>query len=109
MATKLALPDIATFNTEGVPFGVVLFLQATRDGLNTIDRSVVYRDAINAARHTPRIRAKSATGQSFSISGAAVASGADHAALVRDFDLLLAGYIELSQQFNSLLDQLEGR
>lgn len=108
MTRKVALPSISSINTEGTPFGTVVFLQALHDGVTAIDNSAVYRDAINIAPHTPRIRARSAAGQMFSISGANVAAGADYAALVNDVELLIRGYTELAQQFNALVSQLKG-
>lgn len=108
MARKIALPNIATFNTDGLPFGAVIFLQAVQDGLKTVDEKVVYQDDINIQEVTPRIRVKAAQGQAFTVGGAAIASGSDYGVLVRDFEALLNSHIDLTNSYNALIRQLKG-
>lgn len=108
MASRIAVPNIATFDTQNLPFGAVVFLQAVQDGLKTIDEQVLYRDQVRVQPVVSRIRAKSAQGQAFSVSGVALASGEDYATLVRDFETLLNSHIDLVNAFNSLVDQIRG-
>lgn len=108
MPGKVSLPAVTSLGTEGMSFGTIVFMQAVHDGLKAVDDNAIYKDSINVAPHTPRIRAKSASGQVVSISGVNVASGNDFAVAVNDSALLIQSHLELSQKFNALLEQLKG-
>jgi hypothetical protein len=56
----------------------------------------------------PSIRAVSAVGSGFTVSGAQVASLADYQALVKDVQLLLNDVAQLRATVNALLAQLRG-
>jgi len=106
MGKKLNIPNVTGLNIEGIPFGVVVFLQAVHDALNTLDNNAVYKDSVTVVVPPSRIRAKSAQGQSFSVSGVNLASGDDYAALIRDFQTLLEDHIALRGLVNTLVEQL---
>lgn len=105
---KLTLPNVLGLSTEGLPFGTVTFLQAVEDALRTVDNNVVYHDAVTVVPPQPTIRAKSAQGQAYSVSGVSLASGDDYAALVSDFNALLQDHLRLRAAFEVLVDQLRG-
>lgn len=109
MANKISIPSVVSLNTEGMPFGTVVFLQAVEDGLKVVDNNVVYKDAITIVVPSPTIRAKSAQGQTFSISGTNVASGDDYAVLIADFNSLLQSHLQLRQTVDDLVKQIQGR
>lgn len=109
MATKLVIPSIIGQNTENMPHGMVVFLQAVHEGLKTIDNNVVYKDSVTSQPVTPRIRAKSAQGHAYSVENVSLASGDDYNVLVNDFQLLLQGYLDLVQAHNQLLAEVKGR
>ena len=108
MSNKLTIPSVVGLDTKDMPFGNIVFLQAVEDALKTVDNNVVYKDAVQVVVPQPRIQAKSAQGQAFSVSGVNVASGDDYAVLVSDFQALLTSHIELSRTVNSLVRQLQG-
>jgi hypothetical protein len=108
MPGRLALPSIATVSTEGIPFGVTMFLNAVHDSLKTLDSNVIYRDVVSVAPAVPRIRRMAAQGQAFTVSSVNLASGEDHAVLVNDCKTLLQSHIDLTSTVNTLIDQLRG-
>ncbi len=108
MTSKIALPNIATFDTSQLPVGATIFLQATQDALRTIDDNTIYKDQVNLQPVTSRIRARSAQGQAYSVSGVSLASGDDYAVLVRDFESLLESHKDLVASHNALVNQLRG-
>ena len=108
MANKLVIPSVIGLGTEGLPFSTVVFLQAVEDGLKTVDNNAVYKDAVNITVPASLIRAKSAQGHTFSVSGASVASGEDYAALVNDFQALLQSHLQLQQAVVTLVRQIRG-
>jgi len=105
---RLVVPSILGINTEGMPFGTVVFMQAVQDALNTLDNNVIYKDAVTQEISAPRIRASSAQGQAFSVAGVSLASGDDYAALVSDFQALVQGYVTLVQEVTALKNQIKG-
>src|SRR5688572_24324080 len=108
MAEKLNIPSFVGLNVEGIPFGMVVFLQAVQDALTTVDKNVVYKDTVTVNVAPPTLRATSAQGQSFSIDGTNLASGDDYAVLCRDFGLLLNSHIALTQTVTELVKELRG-
>lgn len=108
MTSKLTVPSIVGLDTEGLPFGIVVFLQAVQDALNTLDTNVVYKDSINANIANPRLRALSAQGQSFSISGTSLASGDDYAVLVSNVKTILEDLNSLRTEVTNLKNQIQG-
>lgn len=109
MATRLNVPSIVGLNVEGIPFGMVVFLQAVQDALNTVDQNVVYKDTVNINVASPRIRALSSQGQSFSVSGVNLASGDDFAAMRRDMQTMLEDNLALRETVATLVSQLQGK
>lgn len=108
MPNKLNVPSIVALNTEGTAFGTLVFMQAVQDSLKTLDENVVYKDALSTTVSQASLRARTAQGQTFSISGTAVASGDDYTALVKDFEALLGGYLKLRQEFEDFVKQVKG-
>lgn len=108
MAGKLNVPSVVGLNTEGLPFGVTVYLQAVQDALNVVDRNVVYKDSINVNISSPRLRAIGAQGQAVSISGTTVASGDDYAMLVGNVKAMLEDLNSLRAEVTALKNQLRG-
>lgn len=108
MGKKLNVPSITGLNIEGIPFGVIVFLQAVQDALNTVDSNVAYKDDITVSVPATRIRARSAQGQTFTVSGTNLASGDDYLVLVRDFQTLLEDHNALRQTVADLRNQIKG-
>lgn len=108
MGRKLNVPSIAGLNIEGLPFGVVVFLQAVQDALTTVDNNVVYKDDVSVNIGAPKIRATRAQGQAFSVSGVNVASGDDYFVLVNDFRTVLEDLNALRSEVNQLKNQVKG-
>lgn len=108
MARKLNIPSVVGLSTEGLPFGITVFLQAVQDAFNVVDNSVVYKDSVNVNITQPRLRAVSAQGQGFSVSGVNVASGDDYAVLVSNVRTILEDLTTLRNQVNTLKDQIKG-
>lgn len=108
MGKKLNVPSVTGLNIEGVPFGVVVFLQAVQDALNTIDNNTVYKDAVTVNIGTPKLRAIRAQGQAFSVSGVNLASGDDFATLVTDTRTMLEDLNTLRVEVNQLKSQIKG-
>lgn len=105
---KLTIPSVAGLNTEGLPFGVVVFLQAVEDALKVVDRNAVYKDTVRVNIASPRLRAISAQGQTFSVTGTNLASGDDYAALVGNVKAMLEDLNSLRQEVATLKSQLQG-
>lgn len=108
MSRKLNVPSVVATNTEGVPFGTIVFLQAVEDALKTVDNNVVYKGDINVNVAAPRLRAISAQGQAFSVSGTSLASGDDYAALVQNVKIMLEDLNDLRTTVTSMKNQLQG-
>lgn len=108
MSRKLNIPSVTGLNIEGVPFGVVVFLQSVQDALNTIDSSVVYKDDVTVNISAPRIRALSAQGQAFSVSGVNLASGDDYAVTISNLRTILEDLNALRSEVTQLKNQLKG-
>ncbi len=108
MGKKLNVPSVTGLNIEGVPFGVVVFLQAVQDALNTVDNNVVYKDDVSVNVGNPRLRAISAQGQAFSVSGVSVASGDDYAALVSNVRTMLDDLNALRSEVTQIKNQIKG-
>lgn len=108
MAKKLNIPSIVGLNTESMPYSMIVFLQAMRDAMSVVDDNVIYRDVVKTVVPPSRIRAKSATGQTFTVSGTALASGDDHVVLVNDFQALLESHNSLVQTVDTLVKELRG-
>lgn len=107
MRSRLALPSIVGLNIEGLPYGVVTYLQGVHDALNVLDRNVLYKDAVDTVVQPPRITAISAQGQAFSVSGTSVASGDDFATLVRDVKVMLEDLLRLRQAVEDMANKLQ--
>lgn len=109
MGKKLNVPSVTGLNIEGVPFGVVVFLQAVQDALNTLDNSVVYKDDVTVNVGSPKLRALSAQGQSFSVPNVGnVASGEDYAVLVSNTRAILDDLNGLRSEVTQLKNQIKG-
>jgi len=108
MGRKLNVPSVTGLNIEGVPFGVVVFLQAVQDALNTLDSNVVYKSDITANVGSPRVRALTAQGQAFSVSGVNLASGDDYATLVSNVRTILEDHNQLRAEVIEIKNQLKG-
>lgn len=108
MGKKLNVPSVTGLNIEGIPFGVVVFLQAVQDALNTIDSNVVYKDDVTVNIDRPKLRALSAQGQTFSVSGVNLASGDDYAALIVNTRAILEDLNALRSEVTQLKNQLKG-
>lgn len=108
MANKLNVPSIVGMQLDGVPQGLIVYLQAVQDALNTVDNNAVYKDALRVNLPQPRIRALTSQGQSFSVSGVDLASGADFVAMRRDQQALLEDVAALREAFNNLVNKLQG-
>ena len=109
MATRLNVPSIVGLNIEGIPFGMVVFLQAVQDALNTVDQNVVYEDAVTVNVPSARIRALSSQGQTFSVQGTNLASGDDYIVMRRDMQTMLEDNLALRETVNTLVNQLRGQ
>lgn len=107
MSKKLNVPTVAG-NIEGLPYGATVYLQAVHDALNVLDNNVVYKDELNVTVPPTRIRARSAQGQTFSVSGVNLASGDDYIVMLRDFQTLLEDHNALRQQFSDFVAQVKG-
>lgn len=108
MGKKLNVPSVTGLNIEGIPFGVVVFLQAVQDALNTLDNNVVYKDDITVNIGQPKLRAITAQGQTFSVSGVNVASGDDYVASVTNNRTMLEDLNALRAEVNQLKNQIKG-
>lgn len=108
MSKKLNVPSITGLNVEGMPYGVIVFLQAVQDALNTLDSNVVYHDDVTENNATPNLRAVRAQGQAFSVAGTSVASGEDYYALVQDVKALLQDFVSLRTELNNLKKEIKG-
>lgn len=108
MVGKLNIPSVVGLSTEGLPFGIVVFLQAVQDALRTVDQSTVYKDSVTANIAPPKMRSLSAQGQTFSISGTNVASGDDYAVLVSNVRTMLEDLNSLRNEVTTLKNQLKG-
>lgn len=108
MARKLNIPSVVGLNIEGMPYGMIVFLQSIQDGMITLDNNVVYKDTIKVQPPAQSIKAKAAQGQAFSISGLNLASGDDYAVLVQDFQKLLTDHLALRDAHLALVEQLKG-
>ena len=107
MSNKLNVPMVAG-NIEGLPFGATVFLQGVQEALKTLDNNVVYKDAITATVASPKLRAISAQGQAFSVSGTSLASGDDFNTLVRDVKTMLEDLNSLRTEVTAIKNQLRG-
>ena len=108
MAKKLNVPNILGLDTGQTSPGVLVYLQAVQDALNTVDDKTLYRDAVTVTAPNPTIRAKTAQGQTFSVTGTNLASGDDYIVLVQNFQALLESHIKLSDAFATLVEQIKG-
>lgn len=108
MASKLNIPSVVGLGADSIPFGITVFLQAVEDALKTLDRNVVYKDSITVNINNPKLRALSAQGQSFSVSGTNLASGEDHSALVQNTAAILEDLNALRNEVATLKAQLQG-
>ncbi len=108
MAKKLNIPSITGMDTGNLSYGVNVYLQSVQDALNIVDTNVLYKDSVNVNITNPRLRALSAQGQAFSVSGTAVASGDDYIALVGNVKALLEDHNLLRQQVADLVNQIKG-
>jgi len=108
MGNKLNVPSVTGLSIEGLPFGLVVFLQAVQDALTTVDNNVVYKDSVAVNVNPPKLRATRAQGQAFSVSGVNLASGDDYAILVSDFRTLLEDFNALRSEVKQLKDQVKG-
>ena len=108
MANKLNIPSIVGTNIEGIPFGMIVFLQALESAMHTVDDNVVYKDSVSVVIPPPRIRALSAQGQGFSVQGTNLASGDDYNVLVQNCKAILEDNIALRELVSQLVEQLRG-
>lgn len=108
MSKKLNVPSVMATNTTGIPFGTVVFLQAVEDALKTVDNNVVYKDDVNVNIAGPKLRAISAQGQAFSVSGTSVASGDDYINLVQSVKVMLEDLNGLRAEVTALKNSLKG-
>lgn len=108
MSKKLNVPSVVATNTEGIPFGTIVFLQAVEDALKTVDNNVVYKDDISVNIAAPRLRAISAQGQAFSVSGVNLASGDDYSTLVQNVRIMLEDLNGLRAEVTALKSSLKG-
>ncbi len=108
MGKKLNVPSITGLDTGNLSYGVNVYLQSVQDALNVIDSSTVYKDSVTVNITNPRLRAISAQGQAFSVSGTSLASGDDYAALVSNVKTMLEDLNLLRQQVADLVNQIKG-
>lgn len=108
MAKKLNVPNIAGTDTGNLSYGVNVFLQSVTDSLNVVDTNAVYKDSINVNITNPKIRAISAQGQAFSVSGTSLASGDDYIVLVGNVKTMLEDLNQLRAQVAELVKQIKG-
>lgn len=108
MAKKLNVPSITGMDTGNLSYGVNVYLQSIQDALNTVDANAVYTDAVNVNITEPKIRALTAQGQAFSVSGTSLASGDDFATLVSNVKTMLEDLNLLRTQVADLVKQIKG-
>ncbi len=108
MAGKLNLPSVVGLSTEGLPFGITVFLQAVQDALNVLDRNTVYKDSVTVNIGSPKKRALSAQGQTFSVANTNLASGDDYVVLVSDVRTMLEDLNALRNEVTTLKNQIQG-
>lgn len=108
MARKLNVPSVTGLNVEGIPFGMIVFLQEVQNSLNTIDNNVVYKDDVSVNIGQPKLRSMRAQGQAFSISGVNAASGEDYITLVSDVRAILEDLNALRAEVSQLKTQIKG-
>lgn len=105
---RLNLPNVTGLDLTGLPNGLIFFLQATQDALNTLDNGVLYKSDVTVPNANPFSRAASASGQSFTVNGTVVASGDDYAQAVQDIKALRADVNRLYEMFADLAAQFRG-
>lgn len=108
MAGRLNVPSVLSLNTEGMSQSTLVFMQTVEDSLKTLDRNVVYSDTVTVDIPTAPIKALSAQGQAFDLTGVSVASGADYATLVSDVRAILQGQLQLESAVKTLATQIKG-
>ena len=108
MAKKLNVPSVTGLNVDGLPFGIIVFLQNVENALNTIDENVVYKDAVTLNVQSPKIRAITSQGQGFVVSNTNLASGEDFGKLVTDVRSILEDLNGLRVELNTLKNQIKG-
>lgn len=108
MAKKLNVPSITGMDTGNLSYGVNVYLQSIQDALNTVDANAVYTDAVSVNITDPKIRALTAQGQAFSVSGTSLASGDDFATLVSNVKTMLEDLNLLRTQVADLVKQIKG-
>ena len=108
MAKKLNVSNIAGIDTGNLSYGVYVFLQSITDSLNVVDTNAVYKDSVNVNITNPKIRAISAQGQAFSVSGTSLASGDDYNVLVGNVKTMLEDLNQLRAQVAELVKQIKG-
>lgn len=108
MAEKLNVPNVVSVVGEDTSFGMTVFLQAVQDALGVLDDNVVYKDSVSVNIPSPRLRASSAQGQSFSVSGVNLASGDDYAVLVAEHKLLREEFNNMLTVLTRLVSQIKG-
>lgn len=108
MGRKVDVPSTSGLNIEGIPYGMVVFLQGVRDAINTMDANVVYRDDITVNVTNAKQRALTAQGQAFSVSGTNVASGEDYVNLVGNVRIMLEDLNALREEVKQLKSQIKG-
>lgn len=109
MANKLNVPNILGLSTGNTAPGTLIFLQSVQDALNVVDNNTVYKDSVRVTIPASTIRARTAQGQTFSVSGVNVASGDDYVALVQNFEALLQSHLKLLEAVDTLTEQLKGK
>ena len=108
MAGKINIPSVVGLSTDGIPYSMIIFLQAYEDALKTLDNKSVFRDGINTVVPAPRIQKKSAQGHAYPVGGTLLASGDDYGMLVNDFEALLQSHLDLRQTVDQLVKEVRG-
>lgn len=108
MARKLVLPHPSTLDLAALPPGLMVFLQAMYDALETVDANVLYRDQVNLFVPNTRVRDFGAKGAAISVGGTTVASGDEYVQFVAETRALLLDHNELRNTVKQLVEQLGG-
>lgn len=108
MSNKVNIPNPLATAGEGVSHGLMTYLQAVHEAFGVVDNNVVYGDDITVNVQPGRLRASSAQGQGFVVSGAGVASSEDFAILVSEFKVLLEDFNRLNETVATLVNQVKG-
>jgi len=106
---RLVIPSVSGIGMEGVPTGVVMFLQAVQDALSLLDSSVLYKTDADVNVQDMSLRGLAAQGQSAVVGGFDAASGVDFRQLVQETKALHADMQRLHAAVKELAAKVSGR